>query len=38
MSCQVIRKRAKFTPARDAEGHSVRSSVITPPIVWRMEG
>jgi periplasmic protein TonB len=34
MGCQVIRSRAKFTPAVDANGKPVRSTVVTPPIVW----
>lgn len=37
MGCQVIRKRAKFIPAHDAQGKPVRSSVVTPKISWRME-
>ena len=36
MGCQVIRQRAKFTPALDAKGKPVRSTYVTPPIVWRM--
>jgi TonB family protein len=38
MGCQVIRERAKFQPARDAQGKPVRSTVATPAIVWRLEG
>jgi TonB family protein len=38
MGCQVIRKRAKFAPALDPNGHAIRSTYTTPPIVWRMEG
>lgn len=38
MGCQVIRKRAKFTPARSPDGKAVRSTVTTPPVVWRLEG
>jgi TonB family protein len=38
MGCQVIRKRAKFVPARDASGKAMRSTVVTPPIVWRLQG
>lgn len=37
MGCQVIRLRSKFSPARDRSGKPVRSTVVTPPIVWRME-
>lgn len=36
MGCQVISKRATFTPALDANGKAVRSIVVTPPIVWSM--
>lgn len=36
MGCQVIRNRARFTPALDANGKPVRSTVVTPPIVWSM--
>ena len=38
MGCQVIRKRARFKPAVDASGKPLRSSVVTPPISWRLEG
>jgi hypothetical protein len=34
----VIQERAKFTPATDKSGKPVRSTVITPPINWRVEG
>jgi TonB family protein len=37
MGCQVIRQRAKFKPALDAKGRPIRSSVVTPPIVWKMD-
>jgi hypothetical protein len=33
----VIRHRAKFTPARGKDGKPVRSSYVTPPVVWRMD-
>jgi hypothetical protein len=37
MGCQVIRERAnKFRPALDTSGKPVRSTVITPPVVWKM--
>ena len=36
MGCQVIRKRAKFSPARDAAGKPMRDSVVTPPVAWRI--
>jgi TonB family protein len=38
MGCQVIRKRAKFAPARDAGGKPVRDSYVTPPVAWRISG
>ncbi len=38
LGCQVITKRAKFTPALDAAGKPMRSSVTTPEIVWRLGG
>lgn len=37
MGCQVIRQRAKFTPARGRDGKAIRDTVITPPVVWRLE-
>jgi hypothetical protein len=37
MGCQVIRQRAKFTPAYDAQGKPVRSTLVTPKVVWRMQ-
>jgi TonB family protein len=36
MGCVAIQERAKFTPARDDALKAVRSSYVTPPIVWRM--
>jgi TonB family protein len=37
MGCQVIKQRARFEPARDSHGNAIRSTVVTPPIVWRLE-
>ncbi len=37
-TCNILRKRAKFTPARDSNGQPTTDSVSTPPIVWRLEG
>jgi len=34
MGCQVIRQRAKFTPAVDHNGKPIRSTYVTPPIRW----
>jgi TonB family protein len=36
MGCVAIQERAKFTPARDDALKAVRSTYVTPPIVWRM--
>jgi TonB family protein len=38
MGCDVIMKRAKFTPARDHEGKPIRDSYVTPLITWRLAG
>jgi protein TonB len=37
-TCNILRRRAKFTPARDSNGNAVSDTVSTPPIVWRLEG
>jgi TonB family protein len=37
MGCLVIRERSKFAPAKDSAGKSVRSTLVTPPITWRIE-
>jgi hypothetical protein len=34
MGCQVIGKRAKFQPALDKQGKPIRSTYITPVVVW----
>ncbi len=36
MGCAAFQKRAKFRPAQDSAGKRVRSSLVTPPITWRM--
>jgi TonB family protein len=36
MGCQVIRERAKFTPAQDRAGKPIRSTYVTPRVIWRM--
>lgn len=36
MGCQVIRTRAKFTPAVDRSGNPIRSTVTTPPVTWAL--
>jgi protein TonB len=37
-TCNILRRRAKFTPARDSNGNSTSDTVSTPSIVWRLEG
>jgi protein TonB len=35
-TCNVLRRRARFTPARDSNGNAVTDTVPTPPITWRL--
>jgi len=37
-TCNILRRRAKFTPARDSNGNATSDTVTTPPITWRLEG
>ena len=37
-TCNILRRRAKFTPARDNTGQPTTDTMTTPPIVWRLEG
>jgi protein TonB len=37
-TCNILRRRAKFTPARDSNGQPTTDTLTTPPIVWRLEG
>jgi protein TonB len=37
-TCNILRRRAKFTPARDCNGNATSDTITTPPIVWRLEG
>ncbi|MEO7634679.1 MAG: TonB family protein [Sphingomicrobium sp.] len=37
-TCNVLRRRAKFTPARDSNGNATSDTISTPAIVWRLEG
>ena len=37
-TCNILRRRAKFTPARDSNGQPTTDTYSTPPIVWRLEG
>ncbi|HEY6049197.1 MAG TPA: energy transducer TonB, partial [Sphingomicrobium sp.] len=36
-TCAILKHRAAFTPARDADGKAVASTYVTPPVVWRLE-
>src|SRR5438552_6090505 len=33
-TCNILRRRAKFTPARDSNGNATSDTLRTPPIVW----
>jgi periplasmic protein TonB len=35
-TCSILRRRAKFTPARDSNGNPTTDTLTTPPIVWRL--
>ena len=37
-TCNIIRRRAKYVPARDNEGNPTTDTLTTPPITWRLEG
>ena len=37
-TCSVIRRRAKFIPAKDSNGQPTAETITTPPITWRLEG
>jgi protein TonB len=37
-TCNIIRRRAKFVPARDSNGNATSDTITTPPITWRLEG
>ncbi len=37
-TCNILRRRAKFVPARDSNGNATIDTVTTPSIVWRLEG
>jgi len=37
-TCNILRRRAKFVPARDSNGNATIDTVNTPSIVWRLEG
>ncbi|HEX5238574.1 MAG TPA: TonB family protein [Sphingomicrobium sp.] len=35
-TCSILRRRAKFTPARDSNGNPTTDTYTTPPIVWQL--
>jgi protein TonB len=37
-TCSILRRRAKFTPARDSNGNATSGTFTTPPITWRLAG
>ena len=37
-TCSILRRRAKFTPARDENGNPTTGNYTTPTITWRLEG
>ncbi len=37
-TCNIIRRRAKYVPARDTNGNPISDTIQTPPITWRLEG
>jgi protein TonB len=37
-TCSIIRRRAKYVPARDSNGQATTDTLTTPPITWRLEG
>jgi protein TonB len=37
-TCNILRRRAKFVPAKDSNGNPTSDTYTTPQIVWRLEG
>ena len=35
-TCSILRRRAKFTPARDSNGNATSDTIQTPPIRWQL--
>jgi TonB family protein len=35
-TCSILERRARFYPARDSQGRAIASSVVTPPVAWRL--
>lgn len=36
-TCAIIRRKARFTPARDSSGNPTSDTVTSPPIQWKLE-
>ena len=36
-TCRILKRRARFIPAHDANEEPVPTSVVTPPVTWRLE-
>jgi periplasmic protein TonB len=36
-TCEIMLRRAKFSPARDAAGRAVEDTLRAPPIEWRLQ-
>jgi protein TonB len=36
-TCSILRRRAKFTPARDTNGNATSDTIQTPPIRWQLQ-
>jgi protein TonB len=37
-TCNIIRRRARFTPARDSNGNPTTDTYTSPPITWQLAG
>lgn len=37
-TCNIIRRRAKYVPARDSNGNATIDTLTTPPIKWQLQG
>ncbi len=36
-TCRILERRARFTPARDAAGKAIASTLVTPPVKWELQ-
>jgi protein TonB len=36
VTCSILRRRVKFTPARDSSGNPTTDTYTTPPITWQL--